>query len=120
MTAALASRGSDNQVGEEEGTEREIFRGDGGTRIAVETASIGVQWEEEAGAVTGAPSSSTTGGLPPWAKPYARSFSPPTQAVRGSDGSGRENGERVVMESRGNQCGESVLGGRCSEAALDS
>lgn len=96
--------------------EKGVERGDGKKRDAVETASIGVQWEEDGGTAAGAPSLNTTGGLPPWAKPYARHICPPTEAVEDDDSRG-EIGERVTMESSGIQCGESVLGGRISDAA---
>eukprot|EP00752_Nemacystus_decipiens_P003979 g3644.t1 len=119
MTAALASKGR-NKEGGGAGMEREKSRGDGGRHVAVETASVGVQWEEEGGAVAGAPSSSTRGGLPPWAKPYARSISPPSGAVGDDGGDVTETGEQVAMESSGIQCGESVLGGRVSGSALGS
>ena len=123
MTAALGSKDSDTR-GREGGAEREAFGGDGGKRVAVETVTIGVQWEEEeeekGGAVAGAPSSSTRGGLPPWAKPFSRSISPATEAVGHVDHSGSDTGERVTMESSGIQVGESVLGGRMSESALGS
>lgn len=108
MAAALASKGSD--IEGEERAAKEPFQGDGGKHVAVETASVGVQWEEDGGDAARAPSLSTTGGLPPWAKPYACSPSPPTEAI-GDDGSKSEACERVTMESSGIQCGESVLGG---------
>lgn len=121
MTTALASGdfiGTTSTDSDAEGrqnvVERESSRGGGGKHVAVETASIGVQWEEGGGAAGDAPSPTTRGGLPPWAKPYARPIHPPTEAVGDDDDSRSETGERVTVESSGIQCGESVLGGRIS------
>lgn len=117
LTAALASgdiTGASSRDGDDEGREEGkvtgTYRGDGGKHVAVETVSVGVQWEEGESEAVGAPSSSTTGGLPPWAKPYARSVYPSIDAVD-DDGVTNETDGQVTMESSGIQCGESVLGG---------
>lgn len=123
LTAALTSGGGGGGLeattnsGEE--TEEDDHR-----RSHVETVSVGVQWEEEVGDAAGAlpPSSSsmsmsmpssTRGGLPPWAKPYARLACPPTKGAVGDDnsGSGSDTSVVVAVESSGIQCGESMLGG---------
>lgn len=91
------------------------IQGGGARRVGVETATIGVQWEEEAGKTVD-PASSTKSRLPPWAKPYIR---PSTEEVVGrDDGSEGNDSARVVMESNGIQCGESMLGGRLSEEPI--
>lgn len=82
-------------------------RGGGGRRAIVETATVGVQWEDMGGAVD-VPISSPSGRLPPWAKPYA----PACPTTDGVECGGSEDDLRVVaVVSSGIQCGESVLGG---------
>lgn len=93
--------------GTEEGTSDDD-RGGSGKRAVVETATIGVQWEEGVEDAAAVPLASSSGRLPPWAKPYAPAAPKPKAAEEDAS----DDGLRVVaVASSGVQCGESVLGG---------
>ncbi|CAN0507719.1 unnamed protein product [Ectocarpus sp. 12 AP-2014] len=118
LIAALAPSGPasliENDTEEDTHGNNNDMQGGGARRVGVETATIGVQWEEEAGK-TVLPASSTESRLPPWAEPYVR---PSTEVIGSDDGSEGNGSARVVMESNGIQCGESMLGGRLSEEPI--
>lgn len=105
LTAALTSGGGLVETDIGEGT-----KGDHQRRSDIQTVSVGVQWEEGEGEAVALPSSSTStrGGLPPWAKPYT---CPPKGAVGDDGGSGSDTSAFATVESRGIQCGEPMLGG---------
>ncbi|CAM9687258.1 unnamed protein product [Scytosiphon promiscuus] len=104
---SVASSLVDEMNGAEEG-ESDDDRGAHGRRAGVETVTVGVQWEESVGDSVNVPVSSSSGRLPPWAKPYA----PPTPLTKTVEEDRSEDDLRMVeVASSGIQCGESFVGG---------